>query len=938
MKNRQTNKRIILCIVAGILMTIAGYIVSHPVYKSYDQRYKAGNCFLGTGRYEEAIEAYEKAREFTVMDRDALAGLSVAYSTIGEREKAEELKKAATANGVISETVYDNMLVHYRRLKNNGYADVVYTDKYAHDAEYYDVNGRKVKSVAKNLSHNYEITTEYNSKGKAVKDEIRETWYTNVCQYTREYIYNDKGQLVKRQETKDSGKGLGSYEDYFYTPDGNLEKIEYHHWDSDARKHRISKVEYYKDGYLYQLDSYIRDDYVQDSLWSRDYYDKNGLVIKHINTYTDTGEESSYTLFTYTDTPQQYTETAQLYLTGDVLYTETVTDITHTDKTVTTRLYNREGEVVKTTVKTADGTKVERLWDDMADARPLTEEEINLLNTQYNDLVYMAGYYEIPQDKNIGEFIDDLPADDVLNYEDREELAVLYKEWPELKLNLGGVEYDIYKKKKVYEDTIEKLMGKYMGISLWELNISYYINYSPTYRSFYDTSTESNYGIKYRKDNPLQLNCLGGLVSENLRKVYTEEYTMVFRKTGNRWRLVACYTEDHTDLLPPQQETVQPPAVTPQHDNKVERIKTVFVSTDPAKGQKYNAAMKAYNEYVAQQAANKDYIYGKETNWKSTYRYALYDITGDGIPELFDYYGAMIPISVHTYVNGQVQQLDDSFSIYESKLLSSGYSCNRHSSTAISYSFTKYNRDSSTENFHFSHGWGSGDEEKFWINGEEVTKEEYMEFSRPYLIEYENSGVGLDFDDIYEYADIKNRFIQPQPSKGKLYNTVMEAYNEKIYNEIYVTYPDVVNPSYALHDVTSDGIPELFLRVNDGGIHNTIYTYKNGRLVEIPAYMGNGMHGPYYIYPQNIIIYYHSTTGVTVFVTEIYKDGTSKEVTFFRGMTAEPEDDIYFYNEKSVTMEEHDRLWAKYRHLSDYPDIKLDFHFVEDIIVVPRTE
>jgi tetratricopeptide (TPR) repeat protein len=72
-------------------MTIAGYIVSHPVYKSYDQRYKAGNYFLGTGRLEDAIEAYEKAREFTVMDRDALAGLSVAYSTIGEREKAEDL-------------------------------------------------------------------------------------------------------------------------------------------------------------------------------------------------------------------------------------------------------------------------------------------------------------------------------------------------------------------------------------------------------------------------------------------------------------------------------------------------------------------------------------------------------------------------------------------------------------------------------------------------------------------------------------------------------------------------------------------------------------------------------------------------------------------------------------------------------------------------------
>ena len=32
------------------------------------------------------------------------------------------------------------------------------------------------------------------------------------------------------------------------------------------------------------------------------------------------------------------------------------------------------------------------------------------------------------------------------------------------------------------------------------------------------------------------------------------------------------------------------------------------------------------------------------------------------------------------------------------------------------------------------------------------TNEEYMEFSRPYLIEYENSGVGLDFDDIVYFS------------------------------------------------------------------------------------------------------------------------------------------------------------------------------------------
>ena len=174
-------------------------------------------------------------------------------------------------------------------------------------------------------------------------------------------------------------------------------------------------------------------------------------------------------------------------------------------------------------------------------------------------------------------------------------------------------------------------------------------------------------------------------------------------------------------------------------------------------------------------------------------------------------------------------------------------------------------------------------------------------------------------------------FLATDTSCSNEYNRAINAYNKKIRNELFYSDWDEYCPDYAIYDITGDDVPELFLSINEAGIHKYVYTYRDGEVINIPANMGNGMHGSFYVYP-NTIIYYHSTTGLIIFVTEIYKDGTAREFTFGRMMTGDPDTEHYDYNGQKVTEDEYEKQWERYKHLTRDNAVKLDFYSIEEVL------
>lgn len=734
------KRKYLIIFLTMVLMVCAGYMAYHPRFDTYEQRHKAGFDNLIRDDYRLAQWCFEQCVKMEPEKLDGYACLMWFYNSIGENEKSQTVLQLTAEKGYDSELI-DRVDTAYRKISrlNSVYMtnadDTVFT--------YYDTDGNVV-AIDENNGENYKNTCYlYDDNGKLTEcnTESRETVtithynsetgisQTQEYSYSSEkfkYHYDEQDKLIKIE----SSKGLDQY--LYYNTENQVNKIE-HKNSSD----NIEYIEYFDDG-LIQIDYLNYDQLIE----KQEFFNKDG-TLKKVAFYNSYEKVKSYELYSYTQDENNDITVCRTYSYDDRLI-KSDTTIKYSDyESTTTEHYNSKGEVVKTVT---DG-KIHRVSDNITKSRPLSQQEIDYINAYHQPLALFLDVYETAEGASLTSILEKLPADDVLDFYKLEELNDLRDE--KIFAWLKAVDIDFYQSKKIYFDTVNSLTEKYMNISPLKMYDMSVVGYSEKYNSFY---TDNEMRNVWPAEIP-QLNCLGGVVGDNYRKLYTEQYTMVFEKQGDNYYLTACYKEDHSDLMkqdiPQQQQPLQP------HQEEREYYWQLRENIIPAGTPRADVYNKFIYEYMSRYG-NIDHYTNNEENvcwlW-----YALYDITKDGLPELFLREGIGIPISVYTYKDGQVVRLDNSFGNNHhgsSYILKSGMTANRKQTTDVTYFFTKYYPDGSTENFRFCYGWHKSSIDYFSINGEQVTREEYIEFARPYLTAFYTDSISIEYkpvaDKIYK--------------------------------------------------------------------------------------------------------------------------------------------------------------------------------------------
>lgn len=729
------NKKSVLIAVVMIVMILFGYTVSHPVYATYDERHKAGFVNWQKENYQLAEWSFIKAAEMEPEELDSYVSLYWFYSENGETAKKNEIKNMAEEKAD-DFSMFEQVLSEYEKIKGSDSRYIKNSDNTVF--EFYDAEDRLVKKDELYNDNKFKFCRYTYNEDSLLKSEVcyskypvyyysynnetgkyDETVKYNVSKEEKEYVYDEDNKLIKLISDSDSDQYL------YYDEEQNIEKIE--------RKNsggRAETVEYYIDNRLQQID-YL--DYDED-LKKQEFYNSDRQVIKTVN-YHIFNDVKNYQIYTYENIGGTNKTVCESYTYNDVLYEHVTTVADGDNERIITQKLNPAGDVVKTTVTTESGTTIERASDNIINGRPFTKGEIDFINANHNDLAVFLGNYEIPQDFSLSNLMKYLPADEFLDFYDIEEIDNLRKEG--VHTNIWGVDKDYYKCKKFYFDTIENTIKKYMNISSLDMAGLCVTGYSQEYNSFYGETLVMNLAIP-------DFYCAGGVVGDNYRKLYTSDYTMVFQRTDNNYYLTACYAEDHSELTDTKEE--QQPASQPEQDKEYcLQLRKHIIPAGTPRADVYNRFI---NEYIAQRD-DEFPIYeenGKSMCWLN---YALYDITQDGLPELFLREGIAIPVQVYTYKNGQVIQLDSSFSNGhngESYVIEGGMVGYRHSTTSVTYYFTKYYPDSTTESFSFGYGWV----DDFYINHQAVTREEYLAFARPYITAYASDGVSLFFEPVVD--------------------------------------------------------------------------------------------------------------------------------------------------------------------------------------------
>ncbi|MBQ7903703.1 MAG: hypothetical protein IJ362_08245 [Oscillospiraceae bacterium] len=736
----EMKKKYLIILFTMTMMVFAGYMINHPHFDTYEQRHRAGFDNMARKDYSLAQWCFEQCVKKEPDRLDGYTCLIWFYSSIGESEKSREMLQLTKDAGFAPQLI-DQVDTAYRKLGKYNAAYLTNTnnslftyyntddtvvatyekdgDDYKYTSYHYDENGVLTRSYVE--GRETVVTTYYDSQ----KGISHYTTYDNTKENI-EYIYDEQGRLIQVKSDKKPDQYL------YYDGIGQIKKIE--HKNS---LERIEYIEYFDNG-LIQTDYF---NYNQN-LTRQEFFDPDGKL-KKIIFYGLYNNIKSYVEYTYAETAAGDVTICKTYsYDGRLIKSDTTIKYADYDS-VKTEHYNSKGEVVKTVT----GSKTQRASDNITNSRPLSQQEIDYINTYHQPLSLFLGGYETAENAPLDSILEKLPADDVLDFYKLDELNDLREE--KIFASLKTVDIDFYQSKKIYFDTVNSLTEKYMNISPLEMYDMSVVGYSRKYNSFYTDNEMRN----VRPAEIPQLNCLGGVVGDNYRKLYTEQYTMVFEKQGDNYYLTACYGEDHSDLA---KNGISSPQPTPQPQQEKREYYWQFrENIIPAGTPRADVYNKFIYEYM-NQFGNIDYYINNEENvcwlW-----YALYDITKDGLPELFLQEGVGIPVSVYTYKDGQVVRLDNSFGNNHhgpSYIIKSGMTANRKSTTDVTYFFTKYYPDGSTESFRFCYGWHGSSIDYFSINGEQVTREEYIEFARPYLTAFYTDSIQIGYapvaDKIYK--------------------------------------------------------------------------------------------------------------------------------------------------------------------------------------------
>lgn len=734
---KSMNRKSVLILVTIVGMICFGYRVSHPLYNSYDERHKAGFINFQKGDFQLAEWSFNKAAEMEPEKTESYAALYWFYAETGEMAKKDEIADKMKAKE-FDFSLFERVLSEYNKIKRYDAEYIKNTDNAIF--EFYDKADRLIEKHEIYNDNEYKYYSYTYNENSLLESEICESRtpvyyysyndktekYDKRTEYTisreeKEYIYNGANKPIKII----NDPGADRY--YYYDKDNNLERIEIKN-----SLERVESIEYYSDDILCKIDFLDYD----EKLKKQELYNSDGKLIKTV-CYNKYNEITDYQRYTYEGKEASPQIICKKYTHNNILSEIITTIYDGSSEIITTEKYNPAGEIVKTTVQTETQTTVKRASDNIVNDRPFTEQEIDYINNNHSDLAFFIGGYEIPQDMPLANIIKYLPADEILDFYDIDEIDNLREEG--IHTNIWGADRDYYKHKKFYFDTIEKFIGKYMNISPLDLTGFYTLAYSERYNSFYG----DNLSGTMKWPDMASFECVGGVTGDNYRKLYTPDHTMVFSKTDSGYYLTACYGEDHSDLLPRKEKIPTVPQQTQDEKEYFLKVRNNIIPAGTPRADVYN---KFINEFIAERGDGFP-IYeenGKSMCWLS---YALYDITKDGLPELFLLEGIAIPIAVYTYKDGQVILLDSSFSNGhngQSFVIEGGMVGYRHSTTSVTYYFTKYYPDSTTESFSFGYGWN----DDFYINHKSVTREEYIEFARPYIAAYNENTVTLAFKDV----------------------------------------------------------------------------------------------------------------------------------------------------------------------------------------------
>lgn len=616
MKNKKQQHTPVLLFVVSVVLFLLTLCIN--LYLTKDERfnkaYSEAIGHLAQGDTEKSVKSLQTALQINPYSAKVKGGLSYLaeyhpYSDEPDHDKICEYRLAfcgITAFGADSMTE-DNGIFSYLDSDGNIIIKLEYTSPHMlgiSDFCYDDKNN----IIATN--GDAQNTFAFNQDGK-----ITEKILFNGKSYdVYNYCYDDNGQI----ETVSFSKCTFNP---YYT---NYEPQLYY-------------TDYYKDGKKVKT-WYERDN--ASSVKRTDYYNDDEQVIKSVYGENENGR---YILYYYTQQENQVTAEAHHYYSDGYRYKITTT-VTQSDVKLKeeTEYYERDGSWTYTFVKENDKTTVTRAVDNIINPRPLTEEEIRKVNTEGQALSYFMGSsFDGPADLDVNSLLYRI-ADktNVLSRTDLTEWQTLEKEGVSLYYHYMLIDND--EAYRIPAQKVKDLVEQYLGIPMEDIVVKAMSQYSKTYDCYYVNSINQTDKTEF----------LGGVAGDNFVHLYTKDRTVVLEKQGDNYYIHSVLYQRHTDLLSLEEQQKKNEKYTSPNADKVAKVREVFIPYNRTKSAYYNKVMKAYNDHI--DSVEPD---GILESGNYTHNYKLYDLTGDGIPELIEeyMYGVM---DVWFYHNGQLESLD----------------------------------------------------------------------------------------------------------------------------------------------------------------------------------------------------------------------------------------------------------------------------------------
>ncbi len=165
-----------------------------------------------------------------------------------------------------------------------------------------------------------------------------------------------------------------------------------------------------------------------------------------------------------------------------------------------------------------------------------------------------------------------------------------------------------------------------------------------------------------------------------------------------------------------------------------------YLDTAPNQSAAYNETIAAYNKFLNGEIPLKteqgDYLVTQlGTTGQGIASYALGDVTGDGVPELFiheDYYGVLSFDGTHMvewYTSMSWQRL---------YLLKNGDVLDCHTSVGITHNHVSFDAVGTTKQVSFTEPLEGDPTPAYFFEGDEVTKQEWDTLTKPYFAAMEN--------------------------------------------------------------------------------------------------------------------------------------------------------------------------------------------------------